>query len=203
MNEPELQKALDDIKVVREMIERNRRATMESGSLFIWWGALSLVAICLTYYFQSIGWYPQIGLIWGAFLIAGYAGTYSHIKKLTRSRPKNFIDRVIGATWFACGISVIIFAFIAPPAGAFDWAYIPPMVTIILAMGVFISSFLYDWRALSFTACLWWGGALAMLFYEEGSLLIMGILVGCGMIALGLAAKTRQKREELAADSSA
>ncbi len=42
-----------------------------------------------------------------------------------------------------------------------------------------------------------------MLFYEEGSLLIMGILVGCGMIALGLAAKTRQKREELAADSSA
>lgn len=203
MINPDAQKAMDDLRVVREMIERTRRVTMESGVLFIWWGILSIVAICLNYYFQTRGWFKAIGIIWALFLVAGYAGTYVHLRKRKRNGVISFIDRLIGATWSACGITVIIFAFIAPPAGAFDWGYVPSMVTAVLALGVFITGALYEWRSLIYTALLWWAGAIAMFLFEERGLLIMGILVGGLMVVLGFIAKARQKRERIVTPGSA
>jgi hypothetical protein len=195
MTAPDVERAIDDLKVVRDMIERTRKATMESGILFIWWGFLSLVAIGLHYVFLAKDWLAQIGFIWSVFLIVGYVGTYLHLRKKHRSGVKSFIDRLIGTTWCACGISIILLTFVAPGLDVYGWNYVPPMVTIILAVGVFITGMLYEWRSLSYIAFLWWAGAIFMFIYQDANLLIMGGLIGGVMIAIGFAARTRFHRE--------
>jgi hypothetical protein len=194
MPSSDIQRAMDDLKVVRHMIERTRKTTMESGILFIWWGFLSLVGVGLHYAFVAKGWFSQVGFIWSIFLIIGYLGTYLHLRAKHRSGVKSFIDRMIGTTWCACGISIIILTFVAPALDVFEWNHVPPMVTIILAAGIFITGMLYEWRALSTIAFLWWAGAVFMFIYPDANLLTMGGLIGGMMIVIGFAARIRFQR---------
>ncbi len=196
MTAPDVQRAMNDLKVVRDMIDRTRRATMESGVLFLWWGFLSLAGVGLHYYFVEREWFRQTGFIWSLFLVIGYMGTVVHLKKKHRKGVRSFIDRIIGATWCACGISIILLSFVAPALDVYAWDHIPPMVTIVLAIGIFIMGMLYEWRVLSLIAYLWWAGSVFMFIYNEANLLIMGGLIGGVMIAVGFAAKARFKQEQ-------
>jgi hypothetical protein len=197
MTASDVQRAMDDLKVVRNMIYRTRRSTMESGIVFVWWGFLSLVAIGLQYFFIQREWFSKIVFIWSLFILFGYLGTFVHLKKKQKTGVKSFIDRMIGTAWFACGISIIILSFVAPALGAYDWDYIPPLVTIILAIGVFISGMLYEWKVLSFIAFLWWAGSIFMIIFKDINLLIMGGLIGGVMIAIGIAAQIRCRPNQL------
>jgi hypothetical protein len=110
---------------------------------------------------------------------------------------KSYIDRLIGTTWCACGISIILLTFVAPALDVYHWNFVPPMVTIILAIGVFITGVLHEWRALSYVAVLWWTGAILMFLYPDANLLMMGGLIGGVMIAIGFAARARCQRDLL------
>lgn len=169
---------------------------MESGVLFLWWGFLSLAGVGLHYYFVQREWFRQIGLIWSLFLVIGYMGTFAHLKKKHKKGVRSFIDRIIGTTWCACGISIILLSFIAPALDVYAWDSIPPMVTIVLAVGIFIMGMLYEWRVLSLIAYLWWAGSVFMFIYNDANLLIMGGLIGGVMIAIGFAAKARFKQDQ-------
>jgi len=199
MSTPEVQRALDDLRVVRDMIERTRRTTMESGFLFIWWGFLSLVGVGLHYIFVSREWFGQIGFIWSLFLVIGYLGTYLHLRNKHRTGARSYIDRLIGTTWCACGISVILLTFVAPALKVYDWNFIPPMVTIILAVGIYISGMLYEWRGLQSIAFLWWAGSIFMFIFNDSNLLIMGGLIGGVMVAIGIAARARFQKYQSSA----
>jgi hypothetical protein len=195
MSHDDVNKALEDLRVIQEMITRTRYAAMQSGGLFIWWGLLSIIASGLTYLFNSIEYFSAIGLTWILFTVLGYAGTFLYERKRMKSGVRTYLDRVIGMTWLACGVAIIIVAFIAPPLGAYRWGMIPPMVTIILAIGVFISGTLNEWRTLYFIAASWWAGGILMILYEEIALFLMAALVGGTMVILGLAAKSRMRKE--------
>jgi len=187
--------ALEDLQVIRRMIDETKKATMYSGDQLILWGVLALVATALTHLFVTLRWFPYIGLVWLLFVLSGWTGAVFLIKKERKRAEVNpFIGRLTGITWMSCNIGVLLFTLLGVFTEIYDARYLASMVAIVLGIAIMITGGLYSWKTLFLIAPLWWIGALLMVFLDEAYLVIYAILIGIGMILPGILARRRLKK---------
>ena len=65
----------DNLNVIKSMIEKTKTDAADSGSIFILWGWLIIVASILNYIFVYKEWYDKIGIIWFVLMSLGVIGT--------------------------------------------------------------------------------------------------------------------------------
>ncbi|MCL4511749.1 MAG: hypothetical protein M1470_11855 [Bacteroidetes bacterium] len=197
------QKAIEDVALIKRMMEESRQFTFDNGKSYIFWGILVTVGIFVTYGAVLTGngdisgwiWIITIGIGWLFSILAG-------MKEHTKTRTWAFGGKLVGLIWASCGITMTILGFAAPLAGALhSWA-ISPAIATVMGAAYTMSSLVYRLKWVTMVGIAWWVGALAM-FAVKGlvTLPIFGSMMILFQIIPGLVFYRNSKKSNASGDT--
>jgi len=179
MDAVQLQK---EVTLIKEMIEKTRRATAESGHLLIYIGlfsALATTAIGLLEIFQQYQLImPTIILM---TIVNALIGFLVATRKTNNNGAISYPKTIFWQTWMACGLTTILIVFLFPNLGLYPVRAVPILAALLLGIAVFLTGTIFELRFIQLSSLVWWIAALLMsLIVSPYSFLIMvaAILIG-------------------------
>ncbi len=168
MSDPEA--ALEEIRIVRKMIEATRQRVRGAWIPFLVFGVLGVLASLASHALQAEGGVWR-AVPWLAFLALSLAG-------LRALRPHlggggTFVGRMLISTWRGVALAVLVL-WIAV-AGSASAALVGTLS--LLGLGVFLSGRLLDYPPLTWGAGLWWLGAVLAAARPELAMLIEATVI--------------------------
>ncbi len=167
----EKQRAEDDLKLIRSVMEACARKQQDNGIYHILWGSLIPAMTAVTYVLVSLKKFRFIGPLWGISMVLGAAaGILIGIKR--RRRVPSQADRFHSAIWLAAGGSICV-VFILGYLPFFSAGRNIPlnilmmMLSFLLANAVFISGTLSAAGVLKFSAAGWWIAGIICFFMPQ------------------------------------
>ncbi len=157
------QSAIEEIALIRRVIDESRKFTFDNGKYYLLWGVLITIAIFVQY--AAILAHDYSMTIWIWVIIVGFGWLVSIIMGMRE--PSRVGGWPVGAKfvaliWAISGVSMTILGFIGPFTGALhSWAICPAIATIMGGTYT-ISSFVYRLKWVTMVGIAWWVGALAM-----------------------------------------
>ena len=179
----------DNLNVIKSMIEKTKTDAADSGSIFILWGWLIIVASILNYIFVYKEWYDKIGLIWFVLMSLGVIGTIYILKKITkREKVKSYSGVALANLWFSCGVSFVIVARLGIPLKVIPLESLNIIMAVIAGIGLFTTGGILDWNMLRIGGIIWWVAAIIMMFIHwHFHTLIFAIAIIPGYLVPGYA----------------
>jgi len=176
----EARQAQEDIRLIKEMIEKTKKTAAKSGTYFILWTIIPILAILGMYILHHLKNYQWIWLNWVVFTTVGIIITVILlIRRESKENVKTYVQIAIFSIWKACGFAFILLGFIFPWVGLYSYQTISVMVSVIAGIGVYATGGITEWNLLKWCGALWWFGALLMVMvdYQYRTLLIIPLLV--------------------------
>lgn len=192
------QQARDDIKYIREMLDRTRRSTADSGDLFIFWGVWIILALVGHYILSFTRLHHWIWVNWAAFTFSGWAFTIFHqVRRGRRERILTFAQESVAYLSFACGIAFALAAFALPALKVYSYNVIPIIISLISGVFLFGLGGLLRARLMLWAGVAWWLGAVVLTFVPDnwrGLGIVPLLMVGYLVPGLAFRAKFRSGR---------
>jgi hypothetical protein len=156
--------AESELSVIKKIMQDSRRANVDNGFYYIFWGILVSTALILNYLLIVYNYPGQyIGFMWLGLMAAGsIVGGFVGAKIRKNTKVKTFAGEILGSLWIAIGITIFTFVFMGLMTKAYNGVYISPIVSGLLAIGYFTSGVIQriDW--LKYLSFVWWLGAWAL-----------------------------------------
>jgi len=161
MNELE---AKEEIRLIQEMIQKTRKSTAESGTLYFFWGIWIILAILGNYVLVWLEKYDWIWLNWIAFVLVGMAySAFYGIRQEKKQASATYAQMATRYLAIACAMGFVLFGLIFPIFKLYSWEVIPPLIAALAGIELFGVGGIYDWNLLKWCGALWWLASLAML----------------------------------------
>jgi hypothetical protein len=158
--------AAEDLEFIKKVIDGTRRAIVDNGFGFIFWGIIIVAGLLSTY--AAVFFKFNFPYAWNWLLVIGIGWIYSLYSGYTRrgvSKVYTFSGKLLGAVWISAGVAMTILGFVGTFAGAYNGVYISPILSTILGIAFFISGYLYDKKWITYLSAGWWAGAIIMFIY--------------------------------------
>lgn len=191
------QSALEEIALIRRVIDESRRFTFDNGKYYLLWGILIAVANFIEYGLiltDNAGlsawlWIVTVGIGWAISAVFG-------IREPSRPAGWPIGAKLVALVWVSCGIAMVILGFIGPLSGAIHaWAICPTMAAIMGAAYT-ISSLVYRLKWVTLIGVAWWIGSLCMFAVRDiNTLPIFGTMMILFQIVPGLVFYRSSKRK--------
>jgi len=195
------QRAIEEIALIKRVIEESREFTFNIGKNITVWGVLISIAIFASYAAIVTGLSRMDVWIWVVMIGAGW--TYSIVTGIRRrSETENFGIRIISTLWTSCGIAMTILGFAGTTSGAIaDWA-VAPVLSTIIGVGFAVTSMIQKLRWVMSVAIAWWLGSLVM-FLVKGyeTLPIFGVMMILFMVVPGIAFHRQWKNKQISPET--
>lgn len=196
MNEIE---AKEEIRVIKEMLEKTRRSTADSGTVFLVWGALLILGILGQYALAFAEMYSWIWLNW--ILFPGIGVVFSYVYWARREKEagiKTYASMAAGYLGIGCGVAFVFVGLIFPAFNVYSWGVIALLVTVVWGTYLFAAGGLLDWALLKWCGAVSWAVACGMVFIEEHYRALAFIpLILIGFILPGFIMRSRYRREHV------
>lgn len=185
----------NNLNVIKSMIEKTKTDAAETGSIFILWGWLVIVASVMTYFFVYKEWFDRIGYIWFALMGLGVLVTIFFINKnIKRERVQTYSHLALSNLWFACGISFFIIAWLGLPLKVIPFKSLYIIMSVIAGVGLFTTGGILEWKMLRISGIIWWVAAIVMMFMHwHLHTLIFAIAIIPGYLIPGYALNKKYK----------
>lgn len=192
------QKAEEEISVIKKIMEDSRKAIVDNGWHYIYWGTIVTAALITNYVMviKNVSMNSQ-GMLWfismtGAAIIEGIIER----RRERSAKVKTFAGRLLNTLWSASGVCMFILGFVGSLSGAYNPIMIFPLISIVLGMAYFISGVIQQVKWLSAVSIFWWLGAVIMLLFPGlHSMLVFAAMIICFQIVPGLLLFIISKRE--------
>jgi hypothetical protein len=158
------QSAIEEIALIKRVIDESRRFTFDNGKYYLLWGILVTISIFIDY---SMLFTISTGLsVWWLWIITMGIGWVISIIFAIRE-PSKPVSWPIGAklvafVWASCGIASTILGFIGPLSGALQFWAICPAIAAIMGAAYTISSLIYRLKWVTLVGIGWWIGSVCM-----------------------------------------
>jgi hypothetical protein len=154
----------DELKLIREMLEKTRRDTVGSGWDFILWGWLVFAASIFSYLLilrdQSVWtWLPWVVLIPIGAIVSGVRG----YRTVRHNRVKTYTLQSLASLWQACGIAFLLVGFVAVPLRDLPVESLLPQIAIIAGIGTYVAGGILEWSSIRWGGLVWWIAAVIMM----------------------------------------
>jgi len=190
------QDVLQELHIVKEMIQKTKQKVVDRGAFFLLWGGLVFLSSSATFVLTELGykkliWLPlailmSIGLIASMFLMREYS---------KRARYTSFVAHSYNSVWLACGLAFFILTFVNSITSFFSPEATYPIISFIAGIGVFASGGIMEWTSLRIGGLFWWGGAVVMMLVpSEFHPLILAIVIIPGHLIPGYLLKRQYSR---------
>jgi len=194
MNEIE---AKEEIRVIKEMLEKTRRSTSESGAFFLVWGVLLILGVLGNYALAFAERYSWIWLNW--ILFPGIGVVFSCVYWARRDREagtRTYASMAAGYLGIGCGVAFVFFGLILPAFKVYPWGVIALLISVVWGTYLFAVGGLFDWALLKWCGAVSWAVAFGMVFIaEEYRALAFIPLILIGFILPGLVMRSHHRRE--------
>jgi len=192
--------ANEEIRFIREMIDRTRKITAGSWMFLLFWGIIAILAVAGMYVLVFLEKYTWIWLNWVAFVTVGIVFTMAYGKKLERrSGLKTYAHITSAHLGIGCGVGFVLVGFVFPLLKLYSWGLIAVLIALVAGILVFVMGGIYDWNLLKVCGAVWWAGAVGMAFVHENYralFFIPLILLGYILPALVLRFMYKKQREK-------
>jgi hypothetical protein len=188
----------DEIRMIREMLEKTRRATADSGAFLLVWGFLIILAVVGNYALALAKLYSWIWLNWTAFPVGGVIYSIVYWSRREKaSGTKTYASTAAGYLGLSCGITFMFVGLIIPAFKLYSWGAIAPLISVIWATLVFTLGGIFEWNLLKWAGLISWLVAFGMIFIrEEYRALAFVPLILIGYIIPGFILRSEYKREQ-------
>jgi len=186
----------EDIQLIREMVEKTKKATAESGNIFLFWGILCVLAIIGMYVLVFLKKFSSIWVNWVVF--AGIGIIYSifyAVKQERQQGMKTYAQIPVSHLGFACGIAFLLVGLIFPALGLYSYREIPVLVSVVGGILFFVTGGIYEWNLLKWCGMIWWLGAFGMVFVpgDYRSLIFIPLII-IGYLIPGLILRSEYRK---------
>jgi len=192
--------ANEEIRFIKEMIERTKEITAGSWMFFLVWGIIAILGVIGMYILVFLEMFSLIWLNWIVFVAIGIVITLVYAAKMERRKETNsYVHKFTTHLSIACGIGFLLVGFIFPALNLYAWGLIAVFISMIAGILVFVMGGIYEWNLLKWCGVIWWAGALGMAFLHENYralLFIPLILIGYIMPALILRSMYKKQSEK-------
>ncbi len=156
-----------EIRLIKEMVEKTRLSTTGSGWYLVLWGALAIIAVAIMYLLVYLRMYQWIWVDW--FVLMGFGVIATMImsrKSKQKSQVRTYAEENLRYLWSACGIAFILVGFVLPLAGVYSYDVISILISVIAGIAIFVSGGIYEWNFMKICGMIWWAAAIVMIFVE-------------------------------------
>lgn len=187
----------EDLAYIRQIINDSKNIIIDNGMGFIIWGVLVVIGLTITYAKIQFEWLIDTRIVWAVLIGAGWLYTSFDVFRETKKRKvSTFAGKIMGALWFSTGIAASIVGFVGMFTGAYNGAYICPLISCILGISYFVSGVLYNYSWIYVVAFFWWVGALVMFIFPGLHMfLIMTFMMIFLQIVPGIVLYNKSKSE--------
>lgn len=171
-----------EISIIKQMIEKTKKETAESGHLFIFMGiATVLFVLCvgLLEYFQMNRWILPAMII--LTIVNGFVGFLVVMKTDKSEKVKSYPKTVVLNLWVICGLTLILITFLFPFLNVYPFSALGVLASLILGIAVFVTGVIYEMRSILWLSSAWWIGAVLLALIKgpfSFIILIATIVVG-------------------------
>ncbi|MCK5148041.1 hypothetical protein KAR48_14890 [bacterium] len=155
------QQIQQDLTLIKQMIEKTRRDTAQSGYFFIFIGIISLlgtVAIAILENLDLKQWTtPTLILMTVANAVIGY-----RIGARESQKVKTYAKIVFWHVWMACGFTALLIVFFFPAVHLYPMTAVPILVSMLMGIGLYVTGILLELRFMQWSSAAWWIGACLM-----------------------------------------
>jgi hypothetical protein len=179
MNTSEMEQ---EILLIKEMIEKTRRTTAESGMLLIAIGlisALATITMVLLDHFQQSQF--DLPLLITVTLVNALIGYRIAAKERRQGDVKSFIKSLFWFTMMICGFAALLIVFVFPFLDLYTLMAVPTLVSVIMGIALFITGTLFELKYMQWSCLTWWAGAVLLALTTDivkGAIMVAIILLG-------------------------
>lgn len=194
--------AKEEIKLIKEMIEKSKKSHAQSWQFFLLWGILVILGIAGMHGLVLLKRFNLIWLNWVLFMGIGVIiQIFLVLRRVHTEEVRTYVDQAIIHISFSCGIAFGFTGFILPLLKVYPPGVIPIMVSVIAGVIIFSLGGIYEWGFLKWCGCLWWFGALVMVFIHwHYRSLIVALLIIVGYLVPGFILQRRYHENKVKND---
>ncbi|MCR4410773.1 MAG: hypothetical protein QHH43_10580 [Candidatus Saccharicenans sp.] len=186
-----------ELRFIREMVERTRKITAGSWMFLLIWGFVPILGVIGMYILAALKKYSWIWPNWIFFVAAGIVFSLIYGPKIQRQTGiKTYAQKAAYSISVACALGFILAGFILPMLKLYPWGMIPVMMSLMAGVLIFSLGGLFEWALLKWCGALFWIGALVMVFIHENyrALLFVPLII-FGYIVPALVLRARYKKQ--------
>ena len=165
MNATQIQQ---DISIIKEMIEKTRKETAESGHFFIAIGLFSIIAAVaigmLEYFHLNHLIIPVMILM---VVVNGFIGYLTVTRKEKKEKVKTYHKTLLYNILFSCTVPAIMILFIFPLLKVYPWNLVPILISLIMGIIVYASGVILESRYFRWSSAAWWAASLLMVYVRD------------------------------------
>ena len=168
------EQARRDIQIIKAMLDRTRKATSESGTLFIAWGILITLGLISTSILTHLKKYQWEWLVWVVITAVGWvtSAVYGY-RKDRRAPVKTYIQIAARHLYIACGTGFLLVGILLPRLGAYSYEAIIILISAVTGILFFVMGGLFEWPLLKWFGLVWWVGAVGLTLVKDNNRLIL------------------------------
>ncbi|MBE2219076.1 MAG: hypothetical protein IAE90_12780 [Ignavibacteria bacterium] len=200
MSEPiiKINKAEEEISVIKKIMEDSKKAIVDNGWHYIYWGLIVTAALIANYIMVLTNTSINMqGMLW--FISMTSAAIIEGIierKREKHVKVKTFAGRLLNTLWSGSGICMFILGFAGTVSGAYNAIMIFPLISVVLGAAYLVSGVIQQVKWLSALCIFWWAGSILLLLYPGlHSMLIFAVMIICFQVTPGVIMFVQSKRE--------
>ena len=176
-----------EISIIKEMIEKTRRTTAESGHLLIFIGVFSALA---TLVIGMLEIYELNQFVMPAIIIMAivnaFIGYVIAAKEGKNEKIKTYLKTIFWNIWMVCGLTAVLIVFLFPYLNLYPFKAVPVLVSMVMGIALFTTGTIFELRFVQWSSLAWWVGACIMAIIESPyKFIIMVVIILFGWILPG------------------
>lgn len=186
----------EELSIIKQMIEKTRRETAESGHFLIFVGISSIFFTLFLAAMNKIFHlgYLSIAILAVALIINGVIGYFTTVKEAKKEHVTTYPKIILGHVWGAIGLPALMAVFVLPFLKVYPFSALPVVCAMLMGIPIYITGAIYELPFIKWCSLAWWGGALGMAFVRGmPRAFIMVAVIFLGWILPGLIMNRRYK----------
>jgi hypothetical protein len=168
---------VEDLALIRQMMEAGRDRVAVSGVHFILWGLLLTIAFFVQYLSTYHYLPPMMVEIWVPMFVIGWAVEFWLARRCPPpTRTSNLAVAAHSSAWTTVGFGTLAYFAVSVATKTFDPKAITLLSTALMGGAYWVTSVVTGVRWLKFIAFGWWAVlayATSLTFYDREMLLVM------------------------------
>ena len=165
MNQGQVQQ---DISIIKEMIEKTRCETAESGYLFIIPGILCILTVIIMSLLNKSNLnHLSLPIFFSLLLLIVASSVFIGVKEGKKERVQTYTKRLFAHIWIACGLVCFITGFVLPFMNVYSWFFLSVIPFFVLGIGIYMTGVIYEIKSIQWCGLVWWIGAFLLAFVKS------------------------------------
>ena len=194
------EQAREDIQIIKSMLEKTKKATVESVGIFIIWGVLVTVAMVASYVLSLAHLYRAQWIVWAAAGGIGWIVSFiSGFRYARRPRVSSYVQTAARHLYIACGVGFALVCFAFPMLKIYGYEAIPMIYSVVAGILFFTMGGVFESPSLTWLGLFWWVGGTCTVFIKgDARQLAFAVLFLVGYDVPAVALWLKHRREAAA-----